>query len=110
MLKPTGDNVLIKKITEEKTESGIVLPDNAPINAIQKGTIVAFGPGHREEGGYAPHEVQVGDTVLYTQYSPQEVKDGGETYQIMKFGDIVAVVDSVPLIPLNQTPNLVDKN
>jgi hypothetical protein len=48
--------------------------------------------------------------VLYTQYSPQEVKDGGETYQIMKFGDIVAVVDSVPLIPLNQTPNLVDKN
>jgi len=92
MLKPTGDNVLIKKITEEKTESGIVLPDNAPINAIQKGTIAAMGPGKEEAGVIPAVDFKVGDTVLYAQYSPQEVKDDGETYQLMKFGDIVAVV------------------
>ena len=91
MLKPTSDNVLIKKITEEKTESGIVLPDNAPMNALQRGTVAAMGMGKRDEW---PPVFNVGDTVLYTQYSPQEVKDGGETYQIMKFGDIIAVVEA----------------
>ena len=101
MLKPTSDNVLIKKITEEKTESGIVLPDNAPINALQRGTVAAMGMGKRDEW---PPVFNVGDTVLYTQYSPQEVKDGGETYQIMKFGDIVAVYPDPNAVPIEKLP------
>ena len=104
MLKPTSDNVLIKKITEEKTESGIVLPDNAPINAIQKGTIAAMGPGKVEDGITQSAEFRVGDTVLFTQYSPQEVKDGGETYLIMKFGDIVAVFPEPNAVPVEKLP------
>ena len=94
MLKPTSDNVLIQKVVEERVESGIVLPDNAPNSPIQKGKVAAMGPGAKDQNQPI---FNVGDVVLYTQYSPQEVKNDGDTFLIMKFADILAVVESAPV-------------
>jgi chaperonin GroES len=72
---------------ETTTASGIIIPDTAQ-EKPQKGTVVAVGPGKKDE----PMTVSVGDTVLYGKYSGTEFKYEGGEYLIMREADIMAIV------------------
>jgi chaperonin GroES len=87
-IKPLADRVLIEpKEAEEKTASGLYIPNTAK-EKPQRGTVVAAGPGKKDE----PMEVKVGDEVLYGKYSGTEITVEGKDYLIMRVSDILAVV------------------
>ena len=93
-IKPLGERVLIKQIaSEEKTASGIVLPDTAK-EKPQEGEVLAVGPGKLLENGQrGDMEVKVGDRVLFAKYAGSEIKVGGEEYMILNAErDILAVL------------------
>ncbi len=92
--KPLGDRLLLKvKKAEEKTKSGIVLPDTAK-EKPQEGEVVAAGPGARDKDGKRiPMEISKGDKVLYSKYSGTEVKIDSEEYLIIKESDILAIIE-----------------
>jgi chaperonin GroES len=87
-LKPLADRVLVQPAAaEEKTASGIIIPDTAK-EKPQRGVVVAAGPGKKDE----PTSVKVGDTVLYGKYSGTEISLDGKDYLIMKESDIFAIL------------------
>ena len=87
-IKPLADRVLIEPAqAEEKTAGGIIIPDTAK-EKPQRGTVVAVGPGKKDE----PLTVKVGDNVLYSKYAGTEITFEGTTYLIMREADIVAIV------------------
>ena len=92
-LRPLGERVIIQSLPqEEKTKSGIFLPDTAKEKPNQ-GEVVAVGPGRiTDDGKVIPMNVKAGDKVIYGKYSGQEVKIEGEEYLIVKESDIYAVV------------------
>lgn len=92
--KPLGDRILVKpKESEEKTASGIVLPDTAK-EKPQEGEVIAAGPGAKDdEGKRIAMEVKVGDKVLYSKYSGTEVKINGKEHLIIKESDILAIIE-----------------
>lgn len=94
MLKPLGDRVVIELVeSEEKTASGIVLPDSAK-EKPQEGKIVAVGSGRvLENGERIALEVSVGDRIIFSKYSGTEVKFDGKEYLILRDSDILAVVE-----------------
>lgn len=92
-VKPTSDRVVVKPLeAEEKTASGIVIPETAKEKPAQ-GEVIAVGPGKVDDGKRIPLEVKVGDRVLYSKYSPQEVKIDGEEMLILSESDILAIVE-----------------
>jgi chaperonin GroES len=87
-IKPLADRVIVKPAAaEEKTKGGIIIPDTAK-EKPQKGTVVAAGPGKKDE----PVTVKVGDNVLYGKYSGTEITFENEDYLIMRESDILAIV------------------
>lgn len=94
-LKPLRDRVIVRQV-EEKTESagGILLPGSAQ-EKENMGEVVAVGPGKTaNNGSIIPMTVQVGDKVMFGQYSGQEVKDdNGDALKVMREEDIIAVVE-----------------
>ena len=91
-LKPLGDRVVVKQSEgEEKTASGIVLPDSAK-EKPQEGMIVAVGTGRVEDGKKIPLEVKVGDKVIYSKYGGTEVKVKGDEYLILSEKDVLAII------------------
>jgi chaperonin GroES len=92
--RPLGDRLLVKpNPSEEKTKSGIVLPDSAK-EKPQEGKVIAVGEGAKDDSGKKiPMEVKVGDVVLYSKYSGTEVKIDGEEHLIIKESDVLAIVD-----------------
>lgn len=86
--KPLGDRVLVEPApAEEKTASGIIIPDTAKEKPLQ-GKIIAAGEGKKEE----PITVKVGDTVMYGQYAGTEIKLDGKDYLIMREADIYGIL------------------
>ncbi|GAX88779.1 co-chaperone GroES [Effusibacillus lacus] len=93
MIKPLGDRVVIKVVErEEKTASGIVLPDTAK-EKPQEGEVVAVGPGRYEDGKRVELDVKVGDRVIYSKYAGTEVKYDNVEYLILRESDILAVIE-----------------
>jgi len=91
-IRPLGDRVVIKKLeAEETTKSGIILTGTAK-EKPQEAEVVAVGIGGMIEGKEVIMEVKVGDKVLFSKYSGNEVKIDGEEYTILKQSDILAVV------------------
>lgn len=93
-IKPLGDRVVVKALAqEEKTKSGIVLPDTAK-EKPQQGEVVAVGPGKMLENGQrVPLEVKVGDKVIYSKYAGTEIKIDGEEVLILDGSrDIYAII------------------
>jgi len=92
--RPLGDRVLVKpKETEEKTASGIVLPDTAK-EKPQEGEVIAVGPGAKDDkGNRIPMDVKKGDKVLYSKYSGTEVKIDGVEHLILRESDILAIIE-----------------
>ncbi|MBM7707110.1 co-chaperone GroES [Chryseomicrobium aureum] len=93
MLKPLGDRIVIELVeAEEKTASGIVLPDSAK-EKPQEGKVLAVGTGRTlDNGTRAELDVQVGDRVLYSKYAGTEVKYDGKELLILREADILAVI------------------
>jgi chaperonin GroES len=93
LLKPIGDRIVIELVeSEEKTASGIVLPDTAK-EKPQEGKVVAVGTGRvLDSGERVPVEVAVGDRIIFSKYSGTEVKFQGTEYLILRENDILAVV------------------
>jgi len=93
-IKPLSDHILIEPITqEEKTKSGIFLPDTAEKERPEQGKVIAVGPGRLSQGKRIPLEVKEGDKVLFTKYGPNEIKVGDKEYLIAKEEDILAIVE-----------------
>src|SRR6266516_1016483 len=94
-LRPLGDRVVIKPVErEEKTKSGLVLPDTAK-EKPQEGMVEAVGPGRiLDNGTKVPMELQVGDKVLYAKYTGNEFKVDEIEYLIVSEKDVLAVVSS----------------
>jgi chaperonin GroES len=94
-LKPLGSRVVIEPVEQEEiTAGGIVLPETAK-EKPQKGTILAIGPGDRDEDGdRIAMDVAVGDVVLYAKYAGTEIKVEGKKLLILKESDILAIVTS----------------
>lgn len=91
-IKPLGDRVVIKVLeSEEKTKSGIVLPDTAK-EKPQQGKVLAVGSGEIIDGKKVPLEVKEGDKVIFSKYAGTEVKIDGEEYLILRQSDILAIV------------------
>ena len=93
-LKPLGNRVVVEPIEQEEvTASGIVLPETAK-EKPQKGTVLAVGPGDRDEDGdRIPMDVKEGDTVLFAKYSGTEIKMDSKKLLILRESDILAVVE-----------------
>lgn len=93
MIKPLGDRVLLRALErEEKTASGIVLPDTAK-EKPQEAEVIAVGPGRHEEGKLVPLDVKAGDRVIFSKYAGTEVKYENVEYLIVRETDILAVVE-----------------
>ena len=92
-LKPLSDRVVIKVLeAEEKTASGIVLPDKAK-EKPQEGEVMAIGTGKvLESGNRTEMDVKVGDKVIFSRYAGTEVKVKGEDYLILRQDDILALI------------------
>lgn len=90
-IKPLSDRVLVKRVAqEEKTASGIIIPDAAKEKA-QTGAVIAVGPGRRDaSGAVLPMGVKVGDTVYFGKYSGTEA---GDDYLIVKEDEILGVIE-----------------
>ena len=77
---------------EEKTASGLVIPDTAK-EKPQQGEVLAVGPGRRSDSGeLIPLDINVGDTVVYSKYGGTEVSQDGEDVLILSGRDILAIV------------------
>jgi chaperonin GroES len=94
-IKTLSDHLLIEPIKEdERTKSGILLPETAEKEKPEKGKIIAVGSGKKTSAGkIIPIEVKVGDTVLFTKYGPNEFKIGEKEYLIAKEEDILAILE-----------------
>lgn len=91
-IKPLADRVVIKALPlEEKTKSGIIMPDTAK-EKPQEGEVMAVGPGKVEKGERVALDVKTGDRVIYSKYAGTEVKYDGQEYLILKESDILAVL------------------
>ena len=92
-LRPLGDRVVVKPVErEERTKSGIVLPDTAK-EKPQEGIVEAVGTGRiLDTGTKVPMELKVGDKVLYAKYAGNEFKLEDVEYLIISEKDVLAVV------------------
>ena len=93
MLQPLGDRVVIRVLEqEEKTASGIFLPDTAKEKPSQ-GEVVAVGPGKlQDDGKRVALDVKVGDKIIFSKYAGTEVKFEGTKYLIVSERDILAII------------------
>ncbi|MBD3251275.1 co-chaperone GroES [Candidatus Uhrbacteria bacterium] len=94
-LRPLGDRLIVKPSTkEEKTASGIILPDTADKERPEQGEVIAAGPGRLlDNGNLAPMHVKVGDKVVFKKYSPDEVKVDDEEFLVISEADVLAVIE-----------------
>ena len=92
-LQPLDDRIVVKQNeAEEKTASGLVIPDTAK-EKPQQGAVLAVGPGRRADTGeLIPLDIAVGDTVVYSKYGGTEITVEGEDLLILTSRDVLAKV------------------
>jgi chaperonin GroES len=93
MMKPLHNRILVERVgAEEKTASGIIIPDTAK-EKPQEGKVIAAGPGLKDKAGkFIPMDVKAGDRILFTKYGGTEVKLDGKDYLILKEDDVMGIV------------------
>ena len=95
-LQPLEDRIVVRTAeAEEKTASGLVIPDTAK-EKPQQGEVLAVGPGRRAEntGDIIPLDIAVGDVVVYSKYGGTELSHDGEDLLILNARDVLAKVGS----------------
>jgi chaperonin GroES len=92
-LRPLGDRVVLKPVErEERTKSGIVIPDTAR-EKPQEGIVEAVGTGRiLDNGNKVPVELKVGERVLYAKYAGNEFRLEDQEYLVISEKDVLAVV------------------
>ena len=94
-IQPLADRILVKpeEARQEKSPSGIIIPDTAQKEKPERGEVVAVGEGKRnEKGEVLPMRVKVGDTVMFSKYGYDEVKIDDEEYYIVTEANILAII------------------
>jgi chaperonin GroES len=93
-LKPLADRIVVKVISgEEKTKSGLYLPDTAK-EKPQEGEVIAIGSGKiLDNGQKLPLDVKVGDRIIFSKYSGSEIKLDGEEFVIFSERDVLAIIE-----------------
>jgi chaperonin GroES len=87
-IKPLADRVLVKPAdAEEKTASGIIIPDSAKEKPL-KGVVIAVGKGTKDE----EMVLKEGDNVLYGKYAGTEIELDDTKYLIMRQSDVLAII------------------
>lgn len=90
---PLEDRVAIMPLTqEEKTASGIIIPDTANKEKPNEGKVIAVGPGKMVDGKRVPLEIKVGDTVLYSKYAGDPIKVDNEEIIIISQDSVHAII------------------
>ena len=93
---PLLDRILVKPIREDdiKSKAGIIIPESISKEKPEKGKVIAVGEGKWNEDGdhRVKMSVKVGDMVLFTKYSPDEIKIDDEEYFILREENILAVI------------------
>ena len=94
-IKPLSDHILIEPIKEEeKTKTGILLPETVEKERPEKGKVIAVGPGKKKkDGNFIPLDVKPGQKVLFTKYGPNEIKINNKEYLIAKEEDILGIIE-----------------
>jgi chaperonin GroES len=94
-IKPLGDYIVIEPLfIQEKTKSGIYLPDSADKEEPEQGKVIAIGPGKRDSAGkLLPLEVKIGEQVLFSKYGPTKVKFDNKEYFIIRQDDILGIIE-----------------
>lgn len=94
-IRPVGDRVVVKPTGGEETApGGIVIPETAR-EKLQEGTVVAVGPGKRnEQGTHIPPEVREGDKVIFVKYGGTELVLDGDDVAFLREPDILAIISS----------------
>ena len=94
-IQPLSDYILIEPIKEEeKTKSGILLPETVDKERPEQGKVIAVGPGKRTSSDkIIPMNVKIRKKVLFTKYGPSEIKVDEKEYLIAKQEDILAVME-----------------
>ncbi len=93
-LQPLEDRIVVRTAeAEEKTASGLVIPDTAK-EKPQQGEVLAVGPGRRSDqtGEIIPLDISVGDTVVYSKYGGTEISHEGNDYLILNARDVLAKI------------------
>jgi chaperonin GroES len=92
--RPLHDRVVVRRIeADERTKSGIIIPDTAKEKPAE-GEVIAVGQGGRDEAGkLIPIDLKVGDHILFGKWSGTEVKIDGEDLIIMKESDVLGVIE-----------------
>lgn len=94
-IKPLSDHILIEPLkAENKTKTGILLPETAERERPEQGRVIAVGPGKRTSSGkIIPMNVKPGQKVLFTKYGPNEIKINDKEYLIAREEDILAIIE-----------------
>lgn len=90
MIRPLQDNVLLEKVPNEKKVGSIVLTSEKKAGNVA--TVVAVGPGKKEDGKLVPIAVKEGEKVVYREYSGTEFEEGDKKYILVREEDILAVI------------------
>jgi chaperonin GroES len=89
-LKPLGDRIVVKPVTQEEvTKSGIVLPDTVEKEKKEQGEIVSIGEGEKIK----KLNLKVGDTVIFGKYAGDEVEIDDTEYKVLKDEDVLAIIE-----------------
>lgn len=93
-IKPIGDKIVVKPIVEEnKTKTGIFIPDTVSKESPQRGEVIALGEGRKnKKGEKIPFTVKIGDQVLFKKYSPTEFSLDEEEYLILSEDDVLGII------------------
>lgn len=92
-IRPLQDRLVVRRLSEEeKTKGGIIIPDTAK-EKPQEGEVIAVGHGKvLESGKVQPLDVKVGEKILFSKYSGNEVRIGNEEYLIVREDDVLGVI------------------
>lgn len=92
-IKPLADRVVVKRVAAEETTKGGIILTSAAKEQPQIAEVVAVGPGGIVEGNEVKMYLKVGDKVIISKYSGNEVKLDGEEYSILRQSDVLAIVE-----------------
>jgi len=94
-LRPLGNKIILEAASkEEVTKSGIIIPDTVDKEKPEQAKVLAVGPGKiNKDGSRSKVDVKVGDVVLFSKYSPTEIKLDDKEYLVVSEEDIMAVVE-----------------
>lgn len=92
-IQPLEDRIVVRPAeAEERTASGLVIPDSAK-EKPQQGEVIAVGQGRfGDDNERVPMDIAVGDTVVYSKYGGTEITVDGEDVLILSARDVLAII------------------